>query len=432
MRAGFTTTDGLHILVEELPHTHSVSVGCFVAVGTRHESGPLSGVSHLIEHMCFKGTRRFPTARLLSLAIEEFGGLVNASTSYESTVYWAKVANIHFDRALESLVEMLRYPLFDPHELEKERRVIIEEIRGTQDSPSDWVHELIHTSIWGDQPLGRDIAGTIETVNSISRADLLMFWQQHYTLANMVISIAGNIDMEQIVKAVSTAFAGVNPGSKQPALPTSSPQLGPNLVLAPRETEQGNFCLGVPALSYNDPDRRALQVLDTIVGGGMSSRLFQELREERGLAYNVGSYVSEIADTGMWVIYGGVETEMLCESVGAVLATLRSIVRDGVTEEEVAHVKGQVKGGILLSLEDTWSVASRNGSHQLRYSEVVPVERVVAEVEAVTCADVLRVARRVLRPEVLHLSVVGPYNSHDEQKLRALLDSGAEWLKQAK
>lgn len=418
------TIDGLRILVEELPHTHSVSIGCFMGVGARHESPHLSGVSHFIEHMCFKGTRRFPTARLISQAIEGVGGMLNAATSYESTVYWSKVANIHFDRALDVLTDMARASLFDPHELEKERRVIIEEIRGTQDTPSEWVHDLIHATLWGDQPLGRDIAGHVETVSALSRADLLNFWRAHYGVTNTVVSVAGNIQTEGVIAAVAAAFADYPTVQLQPPLPTASPRPGPHLALAPRETEQGNFCIGLPGLSYADPDRRALQVLDTILGGGMASRLFQELREERGLAYNVGSYHSEVADAGMLVIYGSVETETLHESVGATLAILRDILTGGVTEEEVNHVKEQVKGGILLSLEDTWAVASRNGSHQLRYGEVVPVERVVSEVEAVTVEDILRVARRIIRPDALHLAVIGPYDEHDEAELRAMLEFG--------
>ncbi len=416
--------DGLHILVEELPHTHSVSIGCYIGVGARHEPPPISGVSHFIEHMCFKGTQNLPTAHEISLAIEGVGGLLNASTSYESTVYWGKVANIHFDRALHVLTEMVRYPLFAPAELEKERRVIIEEIRGTQDVPSEWIHDLVQTSMWGDQPLGRDIAGTIETVSSLSREEMLHFWQAHYALSNTVISVAGNIQLDRVVEAVQAAFTGHQLGTVRPPLPTLPPAPGPRLLMLPRDTEQGNFCIGIPALSYNDPDRRALQVLDTILGGGMSSRLFQELREERGLAYNVGSYHSEVSDAGMWVIYGSVDADMLKPSIETVLTILRAIVAGGVSEAEVALVKEQVKGGMLLSLEDTWSVAARNGSHQLRYGKVIPVEQVVAEVEAVTCADVLRVAHRVLQNDALYLAVIGPYDEGDERQLQAVMEEG--------
>jgi len=432
-----TLRAGPRLLIEELPHTYSVSIGYFTGVGACYEPATLSGASHFIEHMCFKGTRELPNAMLISDAIEGVGGILNAATSYESTVYWAKVADMHFDRAVHVLTEMLCCPLFDPREVEKERRVIIEEIRSLQDSPGEWVHALLQEAMWGSQPLGRDIAGSPESVNALNREDLLTFRHKHYRPENLVISVAGNVRTDQVVAALDAAFAqngagptnGTLPEPADPAAIAHLPHIhdfrpalpGPHVALLQRQTEQGNFCLGVPALSYRDPDRRALQVLDTIVGGGMASRLFQVLREELGLAYHVGSYQSELAAAGMWVIYGGVEPEMLRDSITTILDILRDIYNDGVTEEELTRVKEQVKGGILLSLEDTWSVASRNGAHQLRYNEVIPVERVVAEVEAVTGEDILRVARRLLYRNALHLAIIGPYGSEDQQELNRLL-----------
>jgi predicted Zn-dependent peptidase len=416
-----TTPSGLRILVEELPHTYSVSIGCFVGAGARHEPEAHGGAAHFIEHMCFKGTSRFPTARQISEAVEGVGGILNASTSYESTIYWAKVATTHFQRAVEVLADMLIHPTFDLRELEKERRVIIEEIRGIQDSPSDWVHEQLQQAMWGKQALGRDIAGSMETVAGISRADLTGFFQRHYNLSTTVISVAGKISAAQVAECVDRAFAGLPPGrlAATPAVPT--PCRGPQVSLMSRDTEQGNFCLGVPGLSYGDPDRRALQVLDSILGGGMSSRLFQVLREENGLAYSVGSYHTELSDAGMWVIYGSVEPETLRDALVICRDMLGDLLRHGVTIDELAMIKEQVKGGILLSLEDTWSVASRNGSHLLRYGHVVPVEQVVAEVEAVTADQVQHVARRLLRPEALHLAVIGPYEDDDRHDLEALV-----------
>jgi predicted Zn-dependent peptidase len=392
-----------------------------MGVGARHESASLSGVSHLIEHMCFKGTQKMPDAHQISQAIEGIGGILDAETSYESTVFWVKVADIHIDLALHLLTELVRHPLLAAEELEKERRVIIEEIRGLQDTPGDWIDTLIHESLWGDQPLGRDIAGSVESVGAISQKEMHTFWHQHYSPQSMVVSVAGNINTGEIIQRIATAFDQHTTELPPPALPTSPPVPGPHLTLQHRTTEQGNFCLGLPGLSYNDPDRRAMDVLDTVLGGGMSSRLFQELREERGLAYSVGSYHTRFADAGMWVVYGSVEPETLYDSVRLSLDMLRDLAHNGISEEELRHVKERVKGGILISLEDTWSVASRNGSLQLRYGEVPPVERVVAEFEAVTCADVLRVARRILQPNRLHLAVIGPYRS--ERRLRSLIEN---------
>jgi predicted Zn-dependent peptidase len=410
--------NGLTIVTEEMPHTHSVSMGIFTKVGSRYEPTPLSGVSHFLEHMFFKGT---PTrnAKQISEAIEGVGGALNAFTSYDSTVYYAKVANIHFDRAVDTLSDMLLNSIFDPKEIEKERRVIIEEIHMSLDQPADWVHQLLDSTMWGEQPLGRDIAGTTETVSSVSRDELLAYKDQHYTYPNTVVSIAGNLPGEVMVEAWSKALEHYGQGRRYDPQPTSPPLPGPRLYLLEKETEQANFCLGLPAVSYQYPDRRPLQVVNSVLGGGMSSRLFQEIREERGLAYSVYSYSSEYDDAGKWVVYGGVEVGKVHDAIAAVLTELRKLRTEGITEDELQRVKEQVKGGMLLGLEDTWSVASRNGSHILRYDRVIPLEQVVAEIEAVTQEDVLRVAKRLIRPDALHLAVIGPYT--DEASFRSLL-----------
>jgi predicted Zn-dependent peptidase len=236
-----------------------------------------------------------------------------------------------------------------------------------------------------------------------------------------VIAIAGNIDAARAAAAHEPALAELPAGGEPAFLASTPPRRGPTLILHPDDSEQSNFCVGFPGLAQGDRDRRALMVLDTVLGGSMSSRLFQEIREERGLAYSVGSYSREHHDAGKWVVYGSVEPDKLHECVATVLAELRRARREGITAEELQQVKEQVKGGILLSLEDTWSVASRNGSHMLRYGRVIPVEQVVAEVEAVTQADVLRVAERVLREDDMHLAVIGPHDEREGEELRGLL-----------
>jgi predicted Zn-dependent peptidase len=409
-----TLPGGLRVLVEELPHTYSISIGCFVGVGSGHENHPICGISHFIEHMLFKGSQRRPTPRLISDAIEGVGGILDAYTSFESTVYYAKVADIHFDRAVDVLADMLLQPCFEPRDVEKERRVIAEELRQTEDTPSDLVHLLLDSAMWGDQPLGRDIAGDAASVAGLTRELVLDHWRRHYTHANTVISIAGNITAERAVQAIAQALEGMPVGEPAAFIPSQPPLPGPALALRADDSEQGNFCLGFPGIPQGDPDRRAMQVFDTVLGGGMSSRLFQEIREERGLAYSVGSYSREHHDAGKWVIYGSVEPDNLHECIATTMRELRAALTGGITDDELQRVKEQVKGGILLSLEDTWSVASRNGSHELRYGRVIPVEQVVAEVEQVTRDDVLRVAGRVLREDALHLAVIGPFDDADE------------------
>ena len=410
----FTLPGNLKLLVEELPHTHSVSIGCFVGVGSGHERRPTCGISHFIEHMLFKGSERYPTPKLISDMIEGVGGSIDAYTGFESTVYYAKVADIHFDRALGVLADMLIRPRFDANDVEKERRVILEELAETEDSPSDLVHVLLDDAVWGDQPLGRDIAGDEQSVAAISRNDLVQWWRKHYTRANTVISIAGNISAERALSAVAMALAALPEGRPPTFVPSTSPKPGPSILLEHDDSEQGNFALGFPGLASGEPDRRALMAFDTIIGGGMSSRLFQEIREERGLAYSIGSLSREHHDAGKWIIYGSVDPDKLQECLSTIMNELRTARDHGVSEEELRQVKEQVKGGILISLEDSWSVASRNGSHQMRYGRVIPIEQVVAEVEAITRDDILRVARRVLREDAMHFAVIGPYE-HDTE-----------------
>ncbi len=410
--------NGLRIITEEMPHTHSVSMGVFTRVGSRYEEARLSGISHFLEHMFFKGTAT-RSAKQISEAIEGIGGALNAFTSYDSTVYYAKVANIHFDHAVETLSDMLLHSLFDRKEITKERRVIVEEINTSLDQPSDWVHQLLDETMWGEQPLGRDIAGTAETVKAISRRDLLQYKDRHYTYGNTVISIAGNIPSAVMVEAWSKALECYVDGPRQQPQPTLPAASGPLLALLEKDTEQANFCLGLPAVSFRDADRRPLQVLNSVLGGGMSSRLFQTIREEQGLAYSIYSYTSEYDDAGKWVIYGGVKASKISRAITAVLTELGKLRDEGISEEELQRVKEQVKGGMLLGLEDTWSVASRNGAHILRYNDVIPVEQVVAEIEAVTREDVLRVAARLIRPDALYLAVIGPYAN--ETRFRSLL-----------
>ncbi len=383
-------------------------MGIFNKVGSRYETKQVSGVSHFLEHMLFKGTDT-RNARELSESIEGIGGFINASTSYDSTVYFAKVADIHFDRAVETLSDMLLHSKFDPKEVAKERRVIIEEINMSHDDPGEWVYHLLNRSMWGEQPLGWDIAGTAETMAGVGRDELLAYQAQHYTMPNTVISIAGNRSTTEMVDTWDKALASYREGQVYEPTTTQPVQSGPKLTFLEKETEQANFCLGLPGLSYNDPDRRPLQVLDSVLGGGMSSRLFQEIREERGLAYSVFSDTSEFNDAGSWIIGGGVDLSKATEAIRACLDVLSKLRDEGITEGELQRVKEQAKGRMLLGLEDSWSVAARNGSHILRYGRVLPVEQFVAEIEAVTRDDVMRVAQRLVRSDGLHLSVIGPF-----------------------
>jgi predicted Zn-dependent peptidase len=399
---------GLTLIVEEVPHTRSVSIGCFVGVGSGYEDSATSGASHFIEHLLFKGSQHYPSPKQIADQVEGVGGILDAYTDLESTVYYAKVATMHVERAISVLADMLIRPRFLEQDIEKERRVIIEELRETIDTPSEYVGSILDLAMWGDQPLGRDIAGDEGRLKKLKRRTLIRFWQSHYHRSNIIISVAGNIATEVIAEHIRIAFAELPNGIRQPMIATTPPQPGPQLVVEAADIEQAHLALGLPGLSLTDPDRRAMLVLDTILGGGMGSRLVQHIREERGLAYTIGSERQEYHDAGKWLIYSSVDPEHLIECLEVVVAELFQLAEVGISSAELAQVKEQVKGGIFLSLEDTWAIAARNGSHQLRYGRIIPLEQVVAEVDAVTQEDVDRLAQRLIDRHQLHLAVIGP------------------------
>ncbi len=409
MRTTITTPSGLSVLIEELPHTYSVALGYFIGVGARHETIEQSGIAHLLEHMVFKGTRHFPTPKRLSMCVEGVGGYLDASTSHEITTFWAKVAHHQVERAFTVLTDLVRYPLLDPLDLEREKQVVIEELRGLQDSPDEWVHTLLQQSVYGiEQPLGRDIAGCVETVAVISHADLVKFWQQHYQTRSLVLSVAGNVRTDAMVAAATEAFGDVVLGEPVVPPPTRPPLPGRTLFLLERKIEQSHFCFGFPAVSFHDPDRWALEILDTYMGAGMSSQLFVTLREERGLAYDVGSYYSKYDDSGLWVVYASVQPEKLHDAAALILDVLQAVAQHGIPEADLQRTREQIKGSLLLTLEDTWAVAARNGAHWLRYGRVATSQELLAEIDAVTATSIQQVAQRVLRPETMHLAVIGP------------------------
>jgi predicted Zn-dependent peptidase len=403
-----------------MPHTQSVSAILYYGVGSRYEEDRIAGISHFIEHMVFKGTSKRPTAKDISEAIEGVGGVLNASTGREITNYWAKVPKTDFALAFDVISDMLLNANFDPAEIEKERKVIIEEIHATLDSPPDLVDELVNGVIWGEQPVGRDIAGSDETVGSISREDLLGYMKKYYLPADMVISVAGNVSHDEVVKLAEDTLGQLPAGERPVAAPAKALDGGPRQNIFYKDTEQTNLCLAVPALNYTDPRRYIQSVMDMIMGGGMSSRLFQEVREERGLAYTVGSYSVQLSDTGAWLVYGGVDPENIDEAIKAILGVMDQMRHERVNETELNKIKKYYKGRTLLGLEDTRSVASWAGGQELLMDRIMTIEEVVEQIEAVTADQVLEMAQELFLPERLRLAVVGPYKDEDD-RFRELL-----------
>ncbi|PZS01837.1 MAG: insulinase family protein [Candidatus Chloroheliales bacterium] len=410
-----TLDNGLRIVTANMPHTRSVTVALYYGVGSRYEPKRIGGVSHFIEHMVFKGTERRPLPQIISEAIEGVGGYLNASTGLETTNYYAKVPSKHFAMALDVLTDMLDQPLFKPDDIEKERQVIIEEINATLDSPSDLVGELFDLLLWGDQPVGWPVGGTRESVGDTTRADLLGYLKSHYLPPNLVVSVAGDIQHDDVVEQVNRVFGDYPRGEQPPAFaPATLPEAKPRVLLHSKETEQANLVMGLPALSAFDPDRYKLDLLNAILGDGMSSRLFVELRENMGIAYSVGSYTRKMADTGEFGIYAGADVERAKESIVAALAEMGKLKREPVSEDELNKVKEYRKGGLVLGLEDTAGVAMWGGGQELRYGKIYSVDEVTAEIDAVTAADITEMANRYFVGDRLALAVVGPYNNAAE------------------
>ncbi|GIW11386.1 MAG: peptidase M16 [Dehalococcoidia bacterium] len=411
--------NGLRVITAPMPHTRSATVAIFVGAGSRYEPDEVAGISHFIEHMLFKGTERRPTPREVSEEIEAVGGLLNAATDRELTVYWAKTPRPAFERTFDCLADMVRHSRFDPAEIEKERGVIIEELNMVHDSPQQLVDQLIDEVVWPDQPLGRDIAGTRETVAAITREQQLAYLERQYRPNNTVVSVAGNIEHAETVELATRLFGDWLPCEPAPMYPARDGQSAPRLRLLTRRTEQAHLSLAVRALDAHHPDRYALDLLNVILGEGMSSRLFQEIRENQGLAYDVHSYVSRFQDTGALTVYAGVDPQRIEAALEAVLAELRRFTREPVSERELAKAKDLVKGRLLLRLEDTRAVATSYGNQELLFGEILTADDLVHRIDQVTPDDIQRVATTIFRDERLNLAVVGNYRR--EERFRSLL-----------
>ncbi len=413
-----TLDNGLRIVTATLPHTRSVSINFFIGAGSRYETDDVAGISHFVEHMLFKGTERRPTPREIAETIEGVGGIMNAGTDRELTVYWCKVPSAHFVRTFDVLSDNLRHSRFEPKEIEKERAVIIEELHMVEDNPSDLVGVLIDEVLWPNQPLGRDIAGSDETVKGIERQHMLDYMGRQYVPANTVLGVAGNVTHEEVVKEAERLLGDWDNTVFGAWFPAKDGQTTPRVALKTKKTEQVHFCLAVPGLSAYHPDRYTLDVLNSILGEGMSSRLFLEVREKRGLAYDVHSYVSHFQDTGAAVISAGVDPKKLAPTIEAILDELERL-KENIPEKEATKSREFIKGRLQLRVEDTRAVASWLGGQELLRKNILTIDDVVRIVDGVDVENMQRVAREVFRRDRMNLAVVGPQRS--AERLETLL-----------
>jgi predicted Zn-dependent peptidase len=412
---------GLRVLTEAVPAMRSVSFGMWVGIGSRDETESLAGVSHFLEHLLFKGTRR-RTALDISAAIEAVGGETNAFTTKEYTCYYARVLDQDLSLAIDVMCDLIADSTIADSDVETERAVILEEIAMHDDEPDEEVHDVFAETLYSGHPLGRLISGTARTITPMSRRQIRGFYQRHYRTDSIVVAAAGNLDHTAVVRQVRDAFArsprlasagsGPHPpGGRPPRGGPPRPRPGAVRVV-PKDTEQAHVVLGGTALHRHDPRRFALGVLNNVLGGGMSSRLFQEIREKRGLAYSVYSYTSQFADAGLYGVYAGCAPGKVDEVLALSREELDRVARAGVAAAEVARGKGMLKGALVLGLEDTGSRMSRLGKGELLYRELLGVDEILARVDAVTAADVAEVAAEVLSGPA-SLAVIGPFAAGD-------------------
>jgi predicted Zn-dependent peptidase len=415
-----TLDNGLRVLTVTLPHVQSVSLGFFLGVGSRYESAEVSGISHFAEHMLFKGTERWPTPRDIAEAIEGRGGLVNASTGLETTLYWAKVAAAHLPEALDVLSDMLLRATLEPAEMEKERAVIVEEINYALDTPDSLAQILVSELQWPGHALGRDVAGSRETVSAISRQSLQEYVRSHYLPGTTILGLGGQVTHDQAVALAHASLGDWRNGSPILWDPAPLDHDGPCVQIEHRDTEQAHLAFSFSGPSRRDPDRFVVRLLNTILGEGMRSRLFQEVRERLGLAYTVDSYATTLQDTGALGIYAGVGVERTAEAIRAILAEVDKMRQEPVPEDELAKAKEFVRGRLALSLEDSFAQAAWYVRQELLGPEVLEPEEAVAHAEAVQAADIQRVAGLVFQHNRLNLAVVGPFTRNGDEIRQAV------------
>ncbi len=401
---------GLRVVTDALPELHSVTLGAWVGSGARDERGAEWGASHFLEHLLFKGTDR-RSAREIAEAIESVGGEMNAFTTHEQTVFYVRVPDVQLERAFDVLADVLWRPAFRADDVESERRVILEEIGMRDDTPDDLVHDLFASAIFPDHPLGREVLGSDASITAMARDDIAAYHMAHYRPSNVVFAAAGNLTHERVLDLVEARFpsaAGDRP--PRPRRDVVAPQ---PVVVLNRETEQAHVVTGVRTFAALDPDRYALTIVNQVLGGGMSSRLFQEIRETRGLAYSVFSYQASFDDAGYLAIYAGTAPEHVPETLAVIDAELDRVVAEGLSDAEIDAARGHLVGALAMSLETSASRMRRLGRAELIEGEIPSLEELVARLDAVTADDVARVVDRAFAGAPRSLAVVGPHSASE-------------------
>jgi predicted Zn-dependent peptidase len=387
-----------------------VSIGVWVKVGSRHEPEEIGGVSHFIEHLFFKGTEK-RTAKDIAIEMDSIGGEMNAFTSQETTTYYAKVVDDHLPVAIDILSDILLHSKFDPLEMEKERKVILEEIKGVEDTPDDYIHELFTNTVWAGNSLGRPILGTRDTIKALKHKDIVSYIDNYYSPREIVISVAGNFEHARLIELLNASFGKLARGSLDKKEVT--PVFTQAIAVKKKQLEQVQICVGCKGIQYTHEDRFVISALNTVMGNSMSSRLFQEIREQNALAYSIYSYVTAYRDTGLLTVYAGADPSNALEVVRLVIKEFKKIKDEGITPAEETRVRNQIKGSLVLSLESSTSHMSRLARQEIYFGKYLSMDDIIKGVEKVTAEQVQQLAGRLFARENISLTILGPLSKTD-------------------
>ena len=402
-------TNGIPVVMEQLKNMRSVALGIWVKVGSRDEGLDKNGISHFLEHMFFKGTVK-RTAKDIAVEIDSLGGELNAFTSKESTTFYVKVLDEYIEKGIELLSDIFLHSTFPQEDIEKEKRIIKEEIKLVEDTPDDYIHDLFNQTIWGNKGLGQPVLGRRETVKSFTREDLISHIRKYYGTKDVVISCAGNFEYESIISILNKSFGSLRRGSEPEKGPTSHFQS--KVEVFHKELSEAHVCFGVEGIPQTSEDRYSLFALNTIFGAGVSSRLFQEIREKRGLAYSIYSFVSSYYDTGIWGVYAGVSRKRVGEVAELIIKEMHDL-KSTLTEVELQRSKNQLKGNIILGLESTSSRMANIARQEIYHGRYYSPKEIMKEVDSITLGHIQNLAEKLIKQEGISLTVYGPVYERD-------------------
>jgi predicted Zn-dependent peptidase len=405
--------NGIKIISQKTPHIRSVSMGVWVNVGARDESDRENGLSHFIEHMIFKGTAR-RSAYQIAKEFDAVGGHTNAFTSMEHTCYHAKVLDNHMETMVDILTDIFLNSTFDPQEVERERPVICQEIGMLEDAPEDYVHLLSGHNFWGDHPLGRSILGTRENILNFDSPIIKDFFHRFYHPERIVVAVCGNVDHQRLLELVAPTFGSIVSDQNLPE--RHAPEISPGMRIHFRELEQVHVCLSTPGLSITDPRRFALSLLNSLLGGNMSSRLFQEIRERRGLAYSVYSYIGSHVDSGMFGIYAGIHPDNVQQTIELIVQEMNAICQTPIKAAELQDAKEFTKGNLILATESVDNQMVRLAQNEIHFNEYIPLESVIEHIEAVTAEEIQELARTLFISEQSGVTLLGQVDDKTDFK----------------